>query len=111
MQTSSKNARSADTLFIADAGCHSKDNLQALAELNVTGLIADNQPRQRDERLAGQDKHKAKADPLYDKGRFGRAKKSGLYRTQDFTEPPTPVTAGSRSAGCTTSVLSGGCSA
>ena len=77
-----------DTLFTADAGYHSKENLKALAELNVTALIADNQMRQRDERLAGQDKHKAKADPLHDKRRVGQAKKSGLYRPQDFTVSP-----------------------
>jgi transposase len=74
-----------DTLITADAGYHSKENLQALAELNITALIADNQMRQRDERLAGQGKHKVKVDPLHDKRRVGQAKRLGLYRPQDFT--------------------------
>jgi hypothetical protein len=74
-----------DTLIAADAGYHSKENLQALAELNVEALIADNQMRQRDERLAGQAKHKAKGDPLHDKRRVGQANRLGLYRPQEFT--------------------------
>jgi transposase len=74
-----------DTLITADAGYHSKENLQALVELNVMALIADNQMRQRDERLAGQGKHKVKADPLHDKRRAGQARRLGLYRPQDFT--------------------------
>jgi transposase len=74
-----------DTLITADAGYHSKENLQALAELNVEALIADNQMRQRDERLAGQAKHKAKGDPLHDKRRVGQANRLGLYRPQEFT--------------------------
>jgi transposase len=88
MVKASQIVGSHDTLFTADAGYHSKENLQELADLNVTALIADNQMRQRDERLAGQDKHKAKADPLYDKRGVGQAKKSGLYRPQDFTVSP-----------------------
>lgn len=77
-----------DTLFTADAGYHSKENLQALADLNVEALIADNQMRQRDERLAGQGKHKGKADPLHDKGRVGQLKRLGLYRPKDFKVSP-----------------------
>ncbi len=73
-----------DTLFTADAGYHSKENLRALADLNVDALIADNQMRQRDERLAAQGKHKAKGDPLHDKRADVKETTSGLYRPKDF---------------------------
>ena len=43
--------RTGGTLFTADAGYHSEDNLQGLAERRVNALIADNGMRQRDERL------------------------------------------------------------
>ena len=73
-----------DTLITADAGYHSTQNLQALAEQAIDALIADNQMRQRDERLQGQGKHKAKGDPLYEKKPTGSPKKIGLYRPEDF---------------------------
>ena len=86
-----------DTLIAADAGYHSKENLQALAELNVEALIADNQMRQRDERLAGQAKHKAKGSPLRDKRRVGQAKRLGLYRPQEL--PATSAENGGAAGG------------
>lgn len=55
------------TLITADAGYHSKDNLEALRKSETPALIADPGMRKRDERLAGQDKHRAKGDPLHDK--------------------------------------------
>ena len=48
----------------------------------VEALIADNGMRKRDERFAGQAKHKAKPDPLYDKTPGG--KKAHLFGPQDF---------------------------
>jgi Transposase DDE domain len=51
-----------DTLITADAGYHSDANVAALRVQNRAALIADTQMRKRDERLAGQDKHMAKAD-------------------------------------------------
>lgn len=56
-----------DTLITADAGYHSESNLTALETQKRPALIADTRMRQRDERLAGQEKHKAKPDPLHDK--------------------------------------------
>jgi len=85
MIRASQTVSGQDTLITADAGYHSKENLQVLAELNIPALIADNQMRKRDERLAGQARHKVKADPLHDKRRVGQAKRLGLYRPQDFT--------------------------
>lgn len=40
--------------------------------------------RQRDERYEAQDKHKAKADPLYEKKPVGSPQKIRLYRPEDF---------------------------
>ena len=56
-----------NTLVTADAGYHSDANVQQLHDSNTPALIADGQMRKRDERFEDRDKHKAKADPLYDK--------------------------------------------
>jgi transposase len=80
----SEPLRAAHTVIAADAGYHSKENLAALCERQIPALIADNQMRQRDERFKDRDKHKAKADPLYDK-RAGAAQQTvRLYRPGDF---------------------------
>jgi transposase len=76
--------RNTDTLITADAGYHSTESLQALAEQNIQALIADNQMRQRDERFEDQGKHKAKGDPLYEKKPTGAPQKIRLYRPEDF---------------------------
>ena len=73
--------RSANTLITADAGYHSEDNLAALHDRGINALIADGQMRQRDERLAGQEVHRAKPDPLHDKsGKTTTAKVFGPDR-------------------------------
>ena len=77
--------RSANTLITADAGYHSEDNLAALHERGINALIADGQMRQRDERLAGQEVHRAKPDPLHDK--------SGKRRTATVFDPDRFVVA------------------
>jgi len=59
--------REPHTLITADAGYFSDDNIRALHERSIPALIADNAMRQRDERFATQDKHKAKAEVLHDK--------------------------------------------
>ncbi len=72
-----------DTSIVsADAGYHSEDNLEQLEKLNVEALIADNGMRKRDERFAGQARHKAKPDALYDKASGG--KKPRLFGPKDF---------------------------
>jgi transposase len=84
MVKASEAFRSTGTLITADAGYHSTENLQALAEQHIDALIADNQMRQRDERFEDQGKHKVKGDPLYEKKPTGSAQKIGLYRPEDF---------------------------
>jgi transposase len=76
----------AGTVITADAGYHSEANLQALDGLGVAAVIADNQRRQRDERLADQAKHKAKPDPLHDK--TVPVPKSTLFGPQHFEHDP-----------------------
>ncbi|MGH8311426.1 MAG: transposase, partial [Steroidobacteraceae bacterium] len=55
------------SLITADAGYHSEANLQALAEREVPALIADADLRQRDERFATQERHRAQKEPLHEK--------------------------------------------
>jgi hypothetical protein len=75
--------RDSATLVTADAGYHSEANLAALAERGIDALVADNGMRRRDERLAGQGRHKAKGDPLHDKS--GQVKKRKVFAASDFT--------------------------
>ena len=87
MVKASESFRSQDTLITADAGYHSTENLQALADRHIDALIADNQMRQRDERYESQGKHKTKGDPLYEKKPTGQTpQKIGLYRPEDFKQ-------------------------
>lgn len=75
--------RAAHTLFTADAGYHSKENLQALQDGDIAALVADGQMRKRDERLAAQSRHKATPDPLHDKT-SGQERAVRLFRPGDF---------------------------
>lgn len=59
--------RGEHTVVTADAGYHSQDNMQALLDGQIPAMVADGLMRKRDERLAGQLRHKAKPDPLHDK--------------------------------------------
>ena len=78
--------RTDQTLITADAGYHSDANIAALGNSNTPALIADNQMRKRDERFKDQDKHKAKPDPLYNKGgtKGNKTKQAKHYRPKDF---------------------------
>ena len=76
--------REAHTLITADAGYHSDANVAQLMHNAIPALIADNQMRQRDERLEGQGRHKAKDDVLYDKQPTGQAKPIKRFGPQDF---------------------------
>jgi transposase len=76
------------TLFTADAGYHSAHNLEALRESETPAMIADNQMRQRDERFAGQDKHRAKPDAVFDKTQAKKDRESPkpkLFGSEDFS--------------------------
>ena len=74
--------RQAHTLITADAGYYNDQNIQALHDAGIPALIADNAMRQRDERFAEQDKHKAKGEVLYDKG--AQVKAITLFRPEHF---------------------------
>ena len=84
MIAQAQSYRTPHTLVTADAGYHSDANVQHLKDNNIAALIADNQMRQRDERLNGQDKHKAKDDPLYDKKPTGQTKVIKRFGPKDF---------------------------
>lgn len=73
-----------DTVMTADAGYHSQENMQALYEADIAAMVADSQMRKRDERLAGQQRHRAKPDPLHDKTKSVEAKPVRLFRPADF---------------------------
>jgi transposase len=79
--------RHADTLITADAGYYNDENIRALHDAGIPALIADNGMRQRDERLAQQQRHrdkaKAQGDVLYDKR--GRVIRLQRFRPEDFT--------------------------
>jgi hypothetical protein len=68
----------------ADAGYHSDTNVQYLKDENIPSLIADNQMRSRDERLQGQQKHKAKGDPLSENVNCNQTKPIKIFRPADF---------------------------
>ncbi len=79
----------ADSLLTADAGYHSEANLKALDERDVDALIADAEMRQRDERFATQERHRAKPEPLYDKARPAETPATRpLYQPSDFPYDP-----------------------
>jgi transposase len=79
----SEPVRAAHTLITADAGYHSEGNLAELRRRAVPAMVADGQMRKRDERLAGQCRHKAKPDPLHDK-RGVKPQTVRLFRPGEF---------------------------
>lgn len=85
MMEQAKPWRDDNTLVTADAGYHSDANVQHLHDSNTPALIADNQMRKRDERFAGQDKHKAAPDPLYDKQATWHPSKDKTFGPKDFS--------------------------
>jgi hypothetical protein len=71
------------TVMTADAGYHSHQNMQALYEAGIAAMVADGQMRKRDERPAGQQRHRTTADPLHDKTKV-QEKVVRLFRPADF---------------------------
>ena len=86
MVQSTEALRTEQTLVTADAGYHSKENLQELYERGVPALIADNLMRRRDERFKDQAKYKQLPDPLWDKTAKSR---DGKFTPADFQYDPT----------------------
>ncbi|MGZ5234404.1 MAG: transposase [Burkholderiales bacterium] len=77
--------RTHETIITADAGYHSEENLRGLCERCVPAMIADGLMRRRDPRFAGQWRHKARPDALYDK----TSKQSIVkFLPKDFTFDP-----------------------
>jgi transposase len=87
MVARAKPMGSKQTIFTADAGYHSADNLAALYANQTPAMIADNQMRNRDERLAGQDKHRVKPEVVFNKMQAKKDRdnpKSTLFGPEDF---------------------------
>ena len=83
----------AQSLITADAGYHSEENLQALADREIDALIADNDMRKRDERFVTQERHRAKPEALYDKSRPEEPpSEPGRYQPSDFQYDPVART-------------------
>lgn len=74
--------RQSHTLITADAGYYSDENVRSLHDQDIPALIADNAMRQRDERFTNQQRHKERAEVLYDKR--GKLAPIKLYRPEEF---------------------------
>jgi transposase len=76
-----------NTIFTADAGYHNTENLEALCASQTPAMIADSQMRNRDERLSGHAKHRAKPEVVFDKMQAKKDRndpKDKLFRPEDF---------------------------
>jgi hypothetical protein len=71
------------SVVCADCGYHSEAGLKELEGKGIEAFIPDNGYRQRDERYAGQEQHKAKPDALWDKSPKP-ADKPKLFRPSEF---------------------------
>ncbi|HEY0778165.1 MAG TPA: IS1182 family transposase [Gemmatirosa sp.] len=71
------------TVLTADAGYHSEANLRHLAEHTIDALVADNDLRRRDERLATQDVHRTAPHPL--RALTGEPRTPLVFQPTDFT--------------------------
>jgi hypothetical protein len=74
--------RTEETVLTTDSGYHSKDNVKRLAAQGIEAFIPDNGYRKRDRRYAGQAKHRAQPDALWNKTKA--AKKPTLFEPSDF---------------------------
>jgi hypothetical protein len=71
-----------DTVLTTDAGYCSEGGLQGLEQRGIDACIPDANWRKRDERFAGQQAHREKKDPLWDKS--AKLDKARLFRPSDF---------------------------
>jgi transposase len=71
-----------DTVLTTDAGYCSERGLQGLEQRGIDACIPDANWRKRDERFAGQQAHREKKDPLWDKS--AKPDKARLFRPSDF---------------------------
>lgn len=70
------------SIVSADAGYYSKINVQGLDERGVSACIPDPNYRSRDERYAGQERHKTKPEALWDKRKL--PKPEALFGPKQF---------------------------
>lgn len=59
--------RTEATIITADAGYHSEANLKQLARHGIDAYLPDNGYRKRDPRYSGQEQHRSKPAPPYNK--------------------------------------------
>ena len=90
------------TVMTADAGYHSHENMQALHEAGIAAMVADGQMRKRDERLAGQQRHRdqARSAARQDEGPGASRCGCSARATSSWTRRPTAASA-RRARGCT----------
>jgi transposase len=82
MVEQSRAVANENTLYTADAGYHSEDNIAYLHRQAIPALIADTAMRQRDERFRETSKYKPKDDVLYDKR--GKIEEVSFFRREHF---------------------------
>ncbi len=76
-----------DTVLCTDSGYHSEENLKKLEDQGIEAFIPDQLYRKRDARYAGQDRHTAKPEALWDKSPKP-PKKPKLFQPADFKLAP-----------------------
>jgi transposase len=77
-----EDLRAPDTVLSADSGYYSKANLNDLEVRGIEAFIPDNGYRKRDRRYAGQDRHTAKPEAVWDKR--PKQDKPKQFRPEDF---------------------------
>jgi len=83
MVEQSRVVADANTLYTADAGYHSEDNIAYLHQQAIPALIADTAMRQRDERFKEQGRYKPTEDVLHDKR--AKLEKVPFFKREHFT--------------------------
>ena len=78
-----QSLRTGETMITADAGYQSEANLEQLAALGARALIADNDMRRPDERVATQARHLALPNPLHNKSKLVSTS-SPVFTPSDF---------------------------
>jgi len=77
-----QSLRTDATVLTADAGYYSEGNLARLTQLGIDAYVPDNGYRRRDPRYVGQEQHRSKPVPLYNKA--PQPQKFQVFRPQDF---------------------------
>jgi transposase len=86
-----RTAATAATVITADAGYHSEADVRALAEAQVSALIADKDMRRRAPRFATQERYTTLPDALHDKSKSAR-KPLEIFGPEAFQYDPVART-------------------